>query len=332
MTAEEKTALTLASDTEIVVSRTFEAPRELVWKAWTDPEHLPRWWGPVGFSTTTRRIAVKPGGQWRFVMHGPDGRDYENLITFSEVVPPERLVYKHGGEAEVEPVNFRVVVTFAEAGLGRTRLTMTSVFPSKKARDFVLEKYGAGEGAKQTLGRLAEHLATLGAEGSARPFLVTRVFDAPRDRVWKAWTSAEHLPRWFGPKGTAIVRSSLDLRVGGGFYYCMRAPDGSETWGKWVFREIVEGERLVFVLSFADAAGNTIRVPFADDWPRQMLSTVTFAEHAGIRKGTVVAVRSEPIDASAVERRTFDEGHPSMEAGWNGTFDVLEAYLRAAEA
>src|SRR5262245_19065426 len=91
------------SDREIVLSRVFDAPRALVFKVWTDPTHLAKWWGPRGFSTTTERMEVNPGGQWRFCMHGPDGRDYQNLITYREVSPPSRLVYKHGGDKDVEP-------------------------------------------------------------------------------------------------------------------------------------------------------------------------------------------------------------------------------------
>jgi uncharacterized protein YndB with AHSA1/START domain len=108
-------------------------------------------------------MEVKAGGVWRFVMHGPDGRDYQNKITFIEVVKPERLVYRHGGtgakeDRDLEPVNFHVTVTFAEEG-GKTRLDMRSVFPSAKARDYVVENYGAVEGMHQTLARLEEYLA-----------------------------------------------------------------------------------------------------------------------------------------------------------------------------
>src|SRR5207248_2469506 len=97
---------TLVGDREIVATRIFDAPRELVFKVWTDPKHIGNWWGPKGFATTTFSMDVRPGGVWRFVMHGPDGRDYENKITYLEVVAPERIVYKHGGDADCEPVNF----------------------------------------------------------------------------------------------------------------------------------------------------------------------------------------------------------------------------------
>jgi len=147
---------TLVGDREIAAVRVFDAPRDLVWKVWTEPEHIAKWWGPKGFTTTTHKMEVKPGGVWRFVMHGPD-RDYQNKVTYLEVVKPERLVYKHGGEKEIEPVNFQVTVTFAEQG-GKTRLDMRMVFPSANARDYVIKTYGAMEGLNETLARLEEYL------------------------------------------------------------------------------------------------------------------------------------------------------------------------------
>jgi uncharacterized protein YndB with AHSA1/START domain len=154
------TNATSTADREIVTTRTFDAPRELVFKMWTDPEHIVQWWGPNGFTTTTYSMDVRPGGVWRFVMHGPDGADYQNKITYLEIVKPERLVYRHGGDVDVEPVNFETTVTFEEQG-GRTKLTMRGVFPSVAARDHVVKKYGAIEGGNQTLARLEQHLAKM---------------------------------------------------------------------------------------------------------------------------------------------------------------------------
>jgi uncharacterized protein YndB with AHSA1/START domain len=144
----------------IIGSRVFDAPRELVFSAWTDPKHLARWWGPDGFSTTTSAFDFRAGGVWRFVMHGPDGRDYENRITFDEIVPPELLRYHHGGGSDVEPVQFRTTVTFEDVG-GKTRVTLTGVFPSRAERDRVIKEYGADKGLVQTLGRLGDYVATL---------------------------------------------------------------------------------------------------------------------------------------------------------------------------
>jgi uncharacterized protein YndB with AHSA1/START domain len=150
------------ADRTIVTTRVFDAPRELVFAAWTDPQHLAQWWGPDGFTTTTRSIDVRPGGVWRFVMHGPDGRDYENRITWYEIVRPERLVYSHddGEDEAVEPIAFHTTVTFEDIG-GKTRLTMHALFPSAAARDRVAREYGAVEGAQQHLARLAAHLTTM---------------------------------------------------------------------------------------------------------------------------------------------------------------------------
>lgn len=147
----------LVGDREIAAVRLFDAPRELVWKTFTDPQYLARWWGPNGFTLTTSSMEVKPGGVWRFVMHGPDGRDYQNKVTYLEVVEPERLRYRHGGDKEVEPVSFEVAIHFREQG-GKTRVDWRMIFPSADAREHVLKTYGAFEGLKQTLGRLEVYL------------------------------------------------------------------------------------------------------------------------------------------------------------------------------
>jgi uncharacterized protein YndB with AHSA1/START domain len=153
-------AVTGTTEREIVLTRVFDAPRELVFEAWTNPKHVAQWWGPNGFTTTIHEMDVRPGGIWRLVMHGPDGFDYRNKIVFLDVVKPERLIYKHSPEKGSEPVNFEVTVTFAAHG-GKTHLTMRMLFTSAASRDHVVKKYGAIEGANQTLERLAEQLAKM---------------------------------------------------------------------------------------------------------------------------------------------------------------------------
>jgi uncharacterized protein YndB with AHSA1/START domain len=144
------------ADREVVITRLLDAPRERVFEAWTDPQQVGQWWGPTGFTTTIHEMDVRPGGVWRFIMHGPDGKDWPNWVRYHEVVRPERLVYDHGGERS-EP-EFHVTVTFADEG-GRTRLTMRSVFPTAAARDYVVREFGAIEGGNQTLDRLTAYLA-----------------------------------------------------------------------------------------------------------------------------------------------------------------------------
>jgi uncharacterized protein YndB with AHSA1/START domain len=149
------------SDREIVITRTVKAPRPLVWKCWADLSHLEKWWGPDGFSVTTESYDFCVGGIWKFVMHGPDGRDYDNLIVFTEITEPLRITHKHGGHggdgAEVE---FTATITFEDDGRG-TKITMRSVFPTAEERDRVVQEYGAIEGGKQTLGRMAAYIETM---------------------------------------------------------------------------------------------------------------------------------------------------------------------------
>jgi uncharacterized protein YndB with AHSA1/START domain len=145
----------------IVATREFDAPRELVFEAWSDPKHLAQWWGPDGFTTTTQAFDMRPGGIWRFVMHGPDGRDYENRVTYDEIVKPERIRYHHGGGEDVEPVQFHTTVTFEDLGGNRTRLTLHAVFQSAAERERVIKEYGADKGAVQTLSRLGDYLVKM---------------------------------------------------------------------------------------------------------------------------------------------------------------------------
>jgi uncharacterized protein YndB with AHSA1/START domain len=158
----------------------------------------------------------------------------------------------------------------------------------------------------------------------ARAFVITRIFDAPRDLVFDAFTQREHLMNWFGPKGFKMLSTTLDLRTGGVFHYGMQAPDGSTVWGKWIFREIVRPERLVAVVSFSDAAGGVTRHPYSASWPLETLSTTSFAEQGG---KTVMTLKWEAINATGEERKTFDSSHEGMKTGWGGTLDQLEHYL-----
>lgn len=318
-------------DREIVITRVLDAPRELVWRAFTEPAHLARWWGPQGFSTRTSAHELRPGGRWRFAMIGPDGHEYPNLVTFHEVVPHSRLVYQHGGERDAEPVNFHVEVTFDAETAARTRLTMRMTFASAQEREHVVTHYNAIEGGRQTTGRLADYVRTLAAGTAANdarpPFEITRLVRAPRELVWRAWTQREHLMQWFGPKGVTMPVCTLDFREGGRLHYAMQLPDGSRMWGLWAFREIVPGEKLVFVSSFADEHGAPARAPWEPNWPLYTLSTITFAEHAGIGRGTTAVVHWVPLDASDLEHGLFDAGRDSMRQGWTGTFEQLDVHV-----
>ena len=157
------------------------------------------------------------------------------------------------------------------------------------------------------------------------PFVISRVFDAPRERVWRAWTDAAELKKWWGPQGFKVHTCKVDLRPAGIFQYGMTAPDGTEIWGKFTYRSIEAPKKLVFIVSFSDPKGGVTRHPWSPNWPLQILSTVEF-EQLAPRK-TKVTVAWLPHEASDIERKTFEEGRESMKQGWGGTLDQLTGYL-----
>ena len=152
------------AERSLVFHRRFRAPRELVFRVWTEGQHIVHWWGPDGFTTTTTEMDVRPGGVWRFILHGPDGTDYPNRVVYLEIAPPERLVYRHDGDEGDEPVDFTVTVSFDQQG-AETDMTMSMVFPTSAALREVVAKYGADEGAVQMMARLKAYLAALTAGG-----------------------------------------------------------------------------------------------------------------------------------------------------------------------
>lgn len=331
MSADPKESQTkLDNPVEIVICRTFSAPRELVWQAWTDPKHVGRWWGPAGFTTTTHSMEFRPGGSWRYTMHGPDGHDYVNRMEYLEIEEPSRLIYQLGGEVENASVSFRTEVRFEQVGSKQTKVTMRTIFATAEARDYVINNFGAVEGGQQHLANLEDHVARMSAGDDVElPFSISHVFRAPRDKVWQAWTEREHLLRWFGPKGSKMQHATLDLRDGGVFHYCMSHPNGMEMWGRWVFRVINRPDRIEFISSFSNADGEITPAPFQglDDFPLEVLTTVTFADHAGIGKGTLVTVEALPHGGTRAQREFFTAFHASMFQGWTGTMQQLADHL-----
>ena len=191
------TAINETTNRELSITRVLNAPRELVWDVWTRPEHITHWWGPAGFSTTTNEMDLKPGGVWRFMMHGPDGRDYPNKVVFIEVKKPELLIYDHSGEDDTEDIKFHVTVTFEKQG-NKTKLTMRSLFDSPEELERVVREFGAKEGMYQTVDRLEEYLKT---NQPARlingDIVIERTYNAPVEKVWNAITNKEEMKKWY---------------------------------------------------------------------------------------------------------------------------------------
>jgi uncharacterized protein YndB with AHSA1/START domain len=235
-----------SSDREIVITRVFDAPRELIWDAWTDPKQVVQWWGPKGFSTTIHEMDVRPGGVWRHVMHGPDGSDYPNLSTFLEVVKPERIVYSHGGGRKGDPgAQFEATWTFEAEG-NKTRLTLRMVFPSAAARDLVVKTYNAIEGGNQTLGRLGEQLAKT-------PVIIERTFNASAETVWKAITNVNDMKQWW-PHLAPL--ESFKAEVGFETQFNIRNNE-KDFLHIWKVTEVVPGKKITYDWKFGGNPGKS---------------------------------------------------------------------------
>src|SRR5579863_831639 len=166
-------------------------------------------------------------------------------------------------------------------------------------------------------------------DAKTKDFVITREFDAPRELLWKCFTEPERMKEWFGPKGSTVISSKMDLRVGGTYHGAMRDPSGKVMWAKFVYREIAEPERLSWVHSFSDESGGLTRHPLSPTWPLELITTVTFQAQPDNK--TKVTLRWSPINATAEERATFDAAQSGMTQGWTGSFERLDAYLAKAK-
>ena len=218
------------NDRELVLTRTLPAEPSRVFEIWTDPASISLWWGPQGFTTTTHAIELRAGGRWRFTMHGPDGRDFGNLVEFIEVDAPHRLKYRHCDEGEAEPVSFHADVTFAPLG-EMTLLTMRMVFDSPEALARVEEGYGACKGQYDTLERFAEvlraYVESPVGPASDREISTSRVLPVPPQRVFEAVSDPVQLATWWGPSGFTNTFETFDFRPGGDWIFTMHGPDGT---------------------------------------------------------------------------------------------------------
>ena len=160
-------------------------------------------------------------------------------------------------------------------------------------------------------------------------FKIARVFKAPRDRVWTAWSEADQLKQWWGPKGCTIETPHSEFRPGGFFHYAMKFAGAPTMWGRFNYRKIVAPERIVWLNSFSNEKCGIARAPFSELCPLEIENTVTFTEHAGI---TTVVLCAEPFGENADERRFFDElcSSGSLEQGYGGTFEQLAEHVAKA--
>ena len=286
----------------IVMTRTLSAPRELVWETLTDPKHIPFFWGPRGFSTTISEMDVRPGGHWRYVMHG-HGADYVNWVRYTEVARPSLLAYDHGGDDPAHAL-FRARIELEAVEPERTRVTLRLIFDTAEARDRTA-KFGAESGGHETLARLEEAIL------AARTDLaITRIVDVPATLLWKAWTEPEHLKQWWCPKPWMTTDCRIDLRPGGEFYTLMRGPEGEEHGGSGCFLEVVPLERLVWTSALEPGYR-----PSSDQF-MPFTAIITFEQHAGKTRYTARALHATPDSRKRHEEMGFHHG-------WNAALDQL---------
>ncbi len=160
----------------------------------------------------------------------------------------------------------------------------------------------------------------------AKQLVITRELHAPRELVFKVWSEVEHLKKWWGPVGLTFGYAKLDFRPGGLFHYQMSMPDGTEMWGRFVFEEIVPNEKIVFHNAFSDKEGNAVRAAFNENFPLEIRNVLTFEEHDG---KTILTISGGPLHATEAEQQFFESMFDSMNEGFGGTFDQLEAYLKS---
>jgi uncharacterized protein YndB with AHSA1/START domain len=290
----------MTQDRELTITRIVDAPREMVFEAFTDAKHLSRWWGPEGFTVADCESDPRPGGSIRMVMRGPDGVDYPMTGVYREVVMPERVVIEANamgpdGQPALEVTNS---ATFVDRD-GKTEVTVhaKAVALVPAATQMI---GGMAAGWSQSLQRLDDVLT--GADD--RQIVFSRLIQAPRELVFKAFTEKEHVAQWFGPTGFSITISEMDVRPGGVWRFIMHGPDGVDYPNDYVYEEVLAPERLAY---------RTVDPPFR--------AIVTFDDFMGM---TSLSMR---IVFETTQARDEMEAEVGATEGGSQTLDNLESYL-----
>jgi uncharacterized protein YndB with AHSA1/START domain len=327
-----------AETEEFVISRTFDAPRALVWQAWTDPEALAQWWGPKGSTIRVVKHDMRPGGVFHYAMAFP-GREMWGRFAYREIVPPERLVFinsfsdPEGGITRPPypqlgdhwPLEILNRLTLTEHD-GKTTLTLRGapINASEEGRKAYASMHGSmRQGFAGTFEQLDAYLAKartsdMGKTSTAKPnapkqndmereVTLTRVFSAPVDVLWQAWTNAGEIAQWWGPEHFDNPVCNWDATPGGKILVHMRAPDGTVYPMTGTFREVERPRRLVFLAVAEDSDGERLL---------ESLTTVSFEPQGDKTKVTVhaKAVGIAPIAAQMLA---------GMEQGWSQSLDKL---------
>ncbi len=309
-----------AQPNEIKLYRIYNAPVKMVWDAWTDPDQVAQWWGPRGFSLTTHSMDLRPGGNWIYTMHGPDGTDFPYSTKYFKVEPQSKLVYDHGSKDDSPPM-FRVTVLFSETD-GKTHMDMTMTLPSPEAA-IETRKFIKAAGGDASWDRLAEYLEK-GTSDKVK-FFINRSFDTSIEQMFAMWTQPEHFSRWLPPTGFDMQFIKCDIKPGGSSFYVMSGPNGMKMYGRADYLHLDKPHRVVYTQQFCDENEKVTRHPMSPTWPETMLTTVLLSAEGEQR--TRVTICWEPHHANKVEIETFAAARAGMTQGWTGSLDKLETYL-----
>jgi uncharacterized protein YndB with AHSA1/START domain len=310
------TTVTLPSDREIMITRSFNAPRELVFKAHLDPVLIPLWWGPRSTTTIVEKLDAQVGGEYRFI-HSGDGFEISFYGEFRDITPHERIVQT--SEFSGAPGHVILETVLFDEQDGRTHVTVLDQFDTMEERDMVLQS-GMEGGLAESYERLDELAQRMGPDGP-KLLTISRTFDAPRALLWKAWTDPDTLMRWWGPKHFTSPVAKIDLREGGKYLFAMRSPDGQEMYSTGTYKKIDPMNEIIYTDSFSDADGNVITPSvfgMGDDYPAESDVTVQFEDAQGKTRMTVMARRPQGIMGEYAT------------AGWNESLDKLAHSLAAA--
>ena len=305
---------------ELTITRIFDASREKVWKAWTAPEEIKKWWGPKYFTAPVSKIDLRVGGKYLSCMRGPDGKDYWSTGVYRELVPMERIVVtdsfadekgtvvpaSHYGMAGDFPLELLVTVTFEDLGNKTKMVLRHDGIPFGMMREMTETGWG------ESFDKLAEHIAVNGtriiAERGKQEVIITRVFDAPRTLVFRANTDRNLISQWWGPKRFTTTIDKMDVKPGGQWRFVQRDAAGNEYAFHGVYHEVRSPERIVDTFEFEGMPGHV------------SLETCTLEDIGGKTKVTTKSVYQ------SVEDR--DEALASgMEKGVLETMDRLAELL-----
>lgn len=317
---------------DLIITRVFSTPRELVWKAWTEPGLFRRWWGPKAFTTPVSMIDLNVGGSYFYCMRSPEGRNYWGTGVYREIVPNQRIVAtdsfadekgnvvpaSHYGMPGKWPLVMEVTVTFGKNAKG-TRMTLRHTgIPSAKMRSMT------EAGWNESFDKLAEALRTkeeiTGIE--ARPgkpeIVITRTFAASRDLVFRAYTDPDLIARWWGPKRFTIAVDKLDARPGGLWRFINRDAEGNEYAFHGVYHDVSAPERIVGTFEFEGTPGHV------------SLETLTLEEIGGRTKATSRSAFQTVEDRDGMLKADMEEGVDETMDRLAGLLEELKVARKAA--